>query len=273
MYKMEEIYYFDDFFCRLLYKGYPPYPFGVFPLTNAPLLLDEDYTKYLASLPIDDDSYKDNDPYYWECLKLYEDALFRMHYFIMSNAGKLLYIPSGVFFKPIPTEQFFYDMCEVNLMTVDEAFNLCLKNPTLRYTFYGFTTSRYPQITSQSEKFLPVYLCSWVAFFYDCCYPDFSPIVRILGGSPSPVQLENLKSICHLLGVDTAENGLKDCELMKDYLKRLNQILGGSPYLEPNDNLKSICYLLGVYSAENGLKDCELSKDYVKRISKMLGAE
>ncbi|MBN1839490.1 MAG: hypothetical protein JW802_05540 [Campylobacterales bacterium] len=106
-----------------------------------------------------------------------------------------------------------------------------------------------------------------------CCYPDFSPIVRILGGSPSSIQLENLRMICYLLGVNTAENGLKDCDLMKEYLKRLNQILGGSPYPEPNDNLKSICYLLGVDSAENGLKDCELSKDYVKRISKMLGAE
>lgn len=107
----------------------------------------------------------------------------------------------------------------------------------------------------------------------ECCYPDFSPIVIILGGTPSPVQLENLKSICYLLGVNTAENGLKDCDLMKEYLKRLNQILGGSPYPEPNDNLKSICYLLGVDNSENGLKDCELSKDYVKRISKMLGAE
>lgn len=107
----------------------------------------------------------------------------------------------------------------------------------------------------------------------ECCYPDFSPIVRILGGTPSPVQLENLKSICYLLGVNTAKNGLKDCDLMKEYLKRLNQILGGSPYSEPNDNLKSICYLLGVDNSENGLKDCELSKDYVKRNSKMLGAE
>ncbi|AFL69757.1 hypothetical protein Sulba_2490 [Sulfurospirillum barnesii SES-3] len=107
----------------------------------------------------------------------------------------------------------------------------------------------------------------------ECCYSDFSPIVKNLGATPSPVQLENLKQICYLLGVDTAENGLKECELMKEYLKRLNQILGGSPYVEPNDNLKSICNLLGVDSAENGLKECELSKDYVKRISKMLGAE
>lgn len=106
-----------------------------------------------------------------------------------------------------------------------------------------------------------------------CCYPDFVPIVQILGGIPSSNQLANLKSICQLLGVDTSANGLSACELMKEYLKRSNQNLGGTPFAEPNDNLKSICYLLGVDTSENGLSGCELSKDYVKRIGQILGAE
>lgn len=104
-----------------------------------------------------------------------------------------------------------------------------------------------------------------------CCQPDFAPIVKTLGGTPLEDQNDNLKSICQLLDVDTADNGLTDCNLMKDYLKRLVSFLGGSPSDEPNDNLKSICQLLGVDTAENDLKDCDLSKDYVKRISKMLG--
>lgn len=106
-----------------------------------------------------------------------------------------------------------------------------------------------------------------------CCLPDFAPIVEILGGVPSLDQLINLKSICHLLGVDTSSSGLLFCDLMKDYLKRLVQILGGTPLNEPNDNLKSICQLLGVNTAENGLKDCELSKEYVKRIGVTLGVQ
>ena len=107
-----------------------------------------------------------------------------------------------------------------------------------------------------------------------CCYPDFAPIVAILGGTPSTDQVINLKSICYLLGVDTSENGLSACDLMKEYLKRLNQILGSSSLsLEPNVNLKSICYLLGVDTFENGLQDCELSKEYVKRIGVALGVQ
>lgn len=277
MYEFNKVYYFDDFFARI---G-PPAGVGtnssIYPLSNSRLFEDEPFQKYLnsvAELYDSDDSLKERDSYYWECIKAHDEAFLRLHYFIMSNAGKLLYVPSGVFFEPIPTEQFFYDICETNLMTFDEAFNFCLENPTLSYFFYCFATSIYPNYSNSSSSIpLPVYLCSWKCFPFECCYPDFSPIVRILGGTPSLVQLENLKSICYLLGVYTAENGLKDCDLMKEYLKRLNQILGGSPYSEPNDNLKSNCYLLGVDNSENGLKDCDLSKDYVKRISKMLGAE
>ena len=108
---------------------------------------------------------------------------------------------------------------------------------------------------------------------YPCCYPDFAPILKTLGGTPSSDQLANLKSICQFLGVDTSENGLSGCELMKEYLRRSNQNLGGTQSTEPNDNLKSICYLLGVDTSENGLSGCELSKDYVKRDGIMLGAE
>lgn len=108
--------------------------------------------------------------------------------------------------------------------------------------------------------------------FGDCCFPDFIPIVKALGGFPATDQPTNLKMICQLLGVDT-NTTLDNCDAMKEYLKRIVQILGGSPFIGPNDNLKSICKLLGIDSNENGLTDCELSKDYVKRISKMLGAE
>ena len=41
-------------------------------------------------------------------------------------------------------------------------------------------------------------------------------------------QIENLKIICGLLGIDTAENGLKDCELANSYLQRIITMLGGS---------------------------------------------
>lgn len=40
-------------------------------------------------------------------------------------------------------------------------------------------------------------------------------------------QIENLKKICFLLGVDTEEYGLKDCELANSYLQRIIQMLGG----------------------------------------------
>lgn len=42
-------------------------------------------------------------------------------------------------------------------------------------------------------------------------------------------QIENLKKICFLLGVDTEEYGLKDCELANSYLQRIIQTLGGEP--------------------------------------------
>jgi len=105
-----------------------------------------------------------------------------------------------------------------------------------------------------------------------CCYPDFAPIVQILGGTPSSDQLTNLKLICQLLGVSTAENVLSGCDLMKEYLKRLVLNFGSTPSTEPNDNLKSICHFLGVDTSENGLSGCELSKEYVKRDGQMLGA-
>ena len=107
----------------------------------------------------------------------------------------------------------------------------------------------------------------------ECCYPDFSPILEFLGGTPSDNQLSNLKGICSLLGVDTSENGLKNCDLMKEYLKRLTSMFGGVSSSEPNENLKSICDLLGVQTTENDLKECELSKYYVKQISNMLRGE
>lgn len=125
---------------------------------------------------------------------------------------------------------------------------------------------RYPVTLSQR-------FCNGFACFPRCCYPDFIPIVKTLGGIPVTDQPQNLKLICQLLGVNTAENGLIDCALMKSYLKRLVEILGGVSSTEPNENLKSICYLLGVNTAENGLTDCALSKDYVKRNGVMLGAE
>ena len=40
-------------------------------------------------------------------------------------------------------------------------------------------------------------------------------------------QKEKLKKICFLLGVDTEEYGLKDCELANSYLQRIIQMLGG----------------------------------------------
>ena len=106
-----------------------------------------------------------------------------------------------------------------------------------------------------------------------CCYPNFAPIVQSLGGIPVTDQPQNLKIICQLLGVDTAENGLIDCDLMKLYLKRVVSFFGGTFSDQPNENLKSICQFLGVDTAENGLTDCDLSKDYVKRNGVMLGAE
>lgn len=106
---------------------------------------------------------------------------------------------------------------------------------------------------------------------FTCCQPDFAPIVKTLGGTPLEDQNDNLKLICQLLGIDTSENGLTDCDLMKDYLKRLVSFFGCSPSDEPNDNLKSICQFLGVDTSENDLKDCDLSKDYVKKTSEMLG--
>lgn len=41
-------------------------------------------------------------------------------------------------------------------------------------------------------------------------------------------QIQNLKTICQLLGIDTAENGLKDCELANSYLQRIITMLGGA---------------------------------------------
>lgn len=123
---------------------------------------------------------------------------------------------------------------------------------------YSVITTRYFRVIG----FCPLY----------CCFPDFKPIIKVLGGKVSYDQLLNLKTICQLLGVDT-NTVLKDCDAMKEYLSRLNLILGGFSYVQPNDNFRSICDLLGVDSNANGLTDCALSKDYVKRNSIMLGAE
>ena len=42
-------------------------------------------------------------------------------------------------------------------------------------------------------------------------------------------QIENLKIICQLLGIDSGDYGLKDCELANLYLQRIIQTLGGEP--------------------------------------------
>ena len=205
-------------------------------------------------------------------------------YFSSFSASPLLYLMNGLnYFIDDSSAQMYKYSVEYNgsvlvfFDSLDEAFEHCAF--LYSSSFFGLEMTQQLRIyflfeeTNDGKKSGHIYNIFGFMCSSSCCYPDFSPIVRILGGTPSLVQLENLKSICYLLGVNTAENGLKDCDLMKEYLKRLNQILGGSPYPEPNDNLKSICYLLGVDNSENGLKDCELSKDYVKRNSKMLGAE
>lgn len=40
-------------------------------------------------------------------------------------------------------------------------------------------------------------------------------------------QIQNLKIICQLLGIDTSENGLTGCALGNSYLQRIIQCLGG----------------------------------------------
>ena len=40
-------------------------------------------------------------------------------------------------------------------------------------------------------------------------------------------QIQNLKKICELLGVDTSSQGLTDCALANSYLQRIIQMLGG----------------------------------------------
>lgn len=139
---------------------------------------------------------------------------------------------------------------------------------SMQYDAYDFNIHDYGDIYDYTVF---IHFLGYV-IFPSCCYPNFAPIVQILGGTPSSDQLTNLKSICQLLGVDTSENGLKDCDLMKEYLKRLVLNFGNTPSTEPNDNLKSICHFLGVDTSENGLSGCDLSKDYVKRDGLMLGA-
>jgi len=39
-------------------------------------------------------------------------------------------------------------------------------------------------------------------------------------------QLQYLRGICIVLGVDTSENGLSGCELFSEYLKRISLMLG-----------------------------------------------
>jgi len=40
-------------------------------------------------------------------------------------------------------------------------------------------------------------------------------------------QIQNLKIICELLGIDTSDNGLTGCALANSYLQRIIQFLGG----------------------------------------------
>lgn len=40
-------------------------------------------------------------------------------------------------------------------------------------------------------------------------------------------QLQLLKGICTLLGIDTNPNGLTECALAKSYLQRIIKFLGG----------------------------------------------
>ncbi|WP_151897980.1 hypothetical protein [Sulfurospirillum diekertiae] len=51
-------------------------------------------------------------------------------------------------------------------------------------------------------------------------------LVQFFGLSAQNEPNENLKLICYFLGVDINENGLKDCELSKDYVKRISTMLG-----------------------------------------------
>ncbi len=105
-----------------------------------------------------------------------------------------------------------------------------------------------------------------------CCYPDFAPIVNVLGGTSVTYQAENLRIICQILGIDFFENSLDNCQLVNFYLEKIVEILGGTSSPLVNENLKIICQALGIDFNSNGLIDCMLSKDYVKRIGLTLGA-
>ncbi|ATB69163.1 hypothetical protein SJPD1_1051 [Sulfurospirillum diekertiae] len=147
------------------------------------------------------------------------------------------------------------------------------------FAFIGNDGETVIKIISEVYKIDGYYYCKgdeWTVYGVlppvVCCYPDFAPIVKIFGGTPSSNQLSNIKTIASLLGCDTSENGLSGCKLGFLYVERVVAMLGGSVYSDLPLTLKEACRVLGVDTNENGLKDCELSKEYVKRISTMLGA-
>ena len=174
------------------------------------------------------------------------------------------YIPS--FSRPLSYDMYCLEVFIASFSTLDEAIQFYYGNYLSYPSIEVFRSTPHPPYLYDNE----VYSFRLYVLPY-CCYPDFAPITKVLGGTVSTNQFLNLKTICQLLGIDTSTS-LNNCEAMKDYLKRIVSILGGSPLSEPNLNLKSICQLLGVSTLENGLKDCDLSKEYVKRISKGLGA-
>ncbi|QEH06739.1 hypothetical protein [Sulfurospirillum multivorans] len=201
---------------------------------------------------------------------------------IYSNDSRGLFssfmnLEDGLFYAD-RNSQILADDFSYPFLTLEEACNYFYYNaPFVQYNSIKQKVSR-SDIYSVSDS-VSAYDIHYNHFLYVgilcspiCCYPNFIPIVQSLGGIPVTDQLQNLKIICQLLGIDI-NTTLSDCDAMKEYLKRIVTVLGGTSSIEPNENLKSICYLLGVDTAENGLSDCALSKDYVKRNGIMLGAE
>ena len=185
--------------------------------------------------------------------------------------------------KNMPPPGSFYISNGYGSFSIYDSFEDALLNcaPSWRAIIFRAGDCETEVITDGSGISLYSYYMSVEVFISDallctkCCYPDFSSIVKILGGSSSSFQLDNLKEICRLLGVSTVnDENLEECDLMKVYLKRLVRILGGVPFDHPNDNLKSICHLLGVKTDEDSnFEDCELSNYYVKQIGKSLGVK
>lgn len=141
------------------------------------------------------------------------------------------------------------------LVRIDSNGNMMFKNHmwgnASRIVVYGFipyASFCYPDFSdiaelfgfspsvSQATNLTNILSFLGVPYAYSFAINDYELIKEalrqfntFLGGNSLYFPNDVLKSICHFLGADTAENDLERCVLFKDYVERISKMLKGEP--------------------------------------------